>query len=374
MCKMLVTLMLAVHAAGATAALDAFWVSPQDTDPAIDAWLEPHYVAVNPAVRPRERLFVFIPGSYAIPSQYQMVVQAAANEGYLAIGLRYPNSWSVNFDVCGLSPNPDCHAQVREETLTGAAVSEDIFVTPANSIENRLAALLAYLEALRPGEGWGGFAERGAPAWGRVVVAGHSQGGGHVGFIAKRYDVSRGIMFAGGTDLFLGEGCCAGWLYGPQATAASKLFGFLHLQDSAPAYFAAWEALGLAALGPPRGVDNAAPPYGFAHELFTNRSFPPGAPPETFHNAIIVDAYLPLDAEDVPVYLPVWRYLLNVTTPLGNVDADWDVDLGDVGRLQAAFGRCSGDADFDVVSDLAFSGCVDVSDAMLLLGAVDGPR
>src|SRR2546426_5859691 len=41
--------------------------------------------------------------------------------------------------------DPNCSGNLRLEVLTGADVSANVSVTPANSIDNRLAKLLGYL-------------------------------------------------------------------------------------------------------------------------------------------------------------------------------------------------------------------------------------
>jgi hypothetical protein len=46
---------------------------------------------------------------------------------------------------------------VRLEILDGTDRTPLVDVDRANSIENRLIKLLQYLDANRPGEGWGGF-------------------------------------------------------------------------------------------------------------------------------------------------------------------------------------------------------------------------
>ena len=52
----------------------------------------------------------------------------------------------------------------------------------------------------------------------------------------------------------------------------------------------------------------------------------------------------------------------------GDFDQDGDVDLADLQRLLAAYGKCSGDAGFDSAVDIDQSGCVDLSDLQFLLG------
>src|SRR5579864_8153507 len=43
---------------------------------------------------------------------------------------------------------------------------------------NRLVKLLGKLDHDHPSDGWGQYLDNGAPRWGRITVAGHSQGAG----------------------------------------------------------------------------------------------------------------------------------------------------------------------------------------------------
>src|SRR3989454_8797409 len=62
--------------------------------------------------------------------------------------------------------DPNCSGNLRLEVLTGADVSANVSVTPANSIDNRLAKLLGYLADQYPAEGWSRFMEDdGTPKW-----------------------------------------------------------------------------------------------------------------------------------------------------------------------------------------------------------------
>lgn len=304
------------------------WIFPADTDPAIDQWLEPHFVSRHSGPPARDRLFVFLAGSYALPAVYQDIVRTAADEGFPAVGLRYPNSWSVNLDLCGFSTDRDCHEKARLEILDGVDASGLIEVTPVNSLSNRLVRLLEYLDGLEPEAGWSSYVRNGRPVWERMIIAGHSQGGGHAAFIASRHEVGRVVMFAGGADLFFGRGF-APWL-GSHVTPSDRYWGFVHLQDTAQAFLGAWQILGLGEFGAPVSVDAAVLPYGGSHQLLTGLA--PAVPGE-YHAAVVADAFTPRDALGRPVYLPVWRYLMSWSRPRMDFDGDGDVDDQDMARM-----------------------------------------
>ncbi|GEM_PF-1029012 len=287
-------------------------IPPQATDPEIDDWLEPHVVYLDPGAPPRDRLFVHLPGSFGVPENSQLILQEVARQGIPAVGLRYPNRWTV-IGLCRRSPDPDCSAKVRGEILDGRDRTPLVTVTPANSLRNRLVKLLLYLDARYPEEGWDRFLQGGAAgaevAWERVIVSGHSQGGGHAAFLARSYEVARVVMFGSPGDFVGTPGNLAPWLVGPHATPSERYFGFSHRRDSGyPYHVQAWEALGLGAFGPPRGVDGADPPYGGSHMLYTD-ALPATRSFRDAHGAVVVDRKTPRNPDGTPLYAPVWRYL-----------------------------------------------------------------
>ncbi len=282
------------------------FVLPQATDPAIDDWLEPHVVYFDPGVSPRDVLFVHLPGSFGVPENSRLILREVVRQGIPAIGLRYPNSWTVA-RLCRGSSDPACHERVRHEILTGEDRTPLVTVTPANSIEHRLLSLLRYLSARYPGEGWERFLEGEELDWSKFIVSGHSQGGGHAAFIAQVHEVARVVMFASPGDR-LGEQP-APWLRGSHATPAERYFGFSHRRDRGwPSFERSWEALGLDAFGPPRSVDGAAPPYGNTHQLYTD-ALPATGSFADAHGAVVVDRKTPRLPDGRPRFAPVWRYL-----------------------------------------------------------------
>src|SRR6266576_6744753 len=53
-------------------------IAPQATDPAIDRFLDDHYVWLDTTARTNHKLFVFLPGTGQNPSIFQLVQQEAA--------------------------------------------------------------------------------------------------------------------------------------------------------------------------------------------------------------------------------------------------------------------------------------------------------
>ncbi|MFM8566208.1 MAG: BPSS1187 family protein [Gemmatimonadota bacterium] len=283
-------------------------VLPSATDPGIDVANDPH-IATNPSptIAPVGRLFVFLPGTGGVPANQQLIQSTAAARGYHAIGLTYPNPTAVGV-LCADDIDPECFWDVRREVITGLNTSARIQVTPANAIVNRLEKLLTYLQAQYPAEGWGQYLLAGRIDWSRVTLAGHSQGGGHVGVLTKLVALDRAVYFSSPADWRQVANTPATWLSRPNITAASRQFAFIHEQDQLVPELQAranWVALGLDAFGPVTNVDGMNPPYGNSHRL-TTRAIPLLA--GSYHGATVVDAGTPRTG-GTPTFQPVWIYL-----------------------------------------------------------------
>lgn len=284
-------------------------IIPSTTDPGIDSNNDAH-VAVNPGleVLARGKLFVFLPGTGAVPTMQQLILGTAVARGYHAIGLSYPNAIAVGV-LCADDIDPDCFWNVRREIITGVNTSDRIQITPANAITNRLEKLLRHLHTQYPAEGWGQFLVSGAIDWSRVTVAGHSQGGGHVGVLAKLVGLDRAVYFSSPADWRQVSNAPATWLSRPNLTAASRQYAFIHEQDQLVPVAQAranWMALGLDAFGDVTSIDGAAVPFGNSHRL-TTRTVPALA--GSYHGATVVDAATPRTVSGAPLFESVWIYL-----------------------------------------------------------------
>ena len=284
-------------------------IVPATTDAAIDVGNDPH-VVVNPSpvIAPAAKLFVFLPGTGAVPTMQQLILATAAARGYHAIGLAYPNPTAIGV-LCADDVDPECFWDVRREVITGLNTSARIQVTSANAIVNRLEKLLAYLQAQYPAEAWGRYLVGGNVDWSRVTVAGHSQGGGHVGVLAKLVSLNRAVYFSSPADWRQTANSPAAWLARPNVTPASRQFAFIHEQDQLVPVAQAranWIALGLGAFGAVTTVDGASAPFGASHQLLT-RATPLLA--GSFHGATVVDAATPRAADGSPLFAAVWGYL-----------------------------------------------------------------
>lgn len=307
--------LLAAHAAFAQR--QTFFVNPQLTDPQINIFLAQHYIARNPAIAQRNQLMVFFPGTNGTPFNYRTFINLAADMGFHSLGLTYVNGDGVN-ELCGPTGDLNCYGNVRLEIFDGTDRSTLVSVNRPNSIENRLIKLLIYMQQIDPAANWSQYLDANNQVrWDRIVVAGHSQGGGHAGIIGKNKRVARAIMFAA-MDFSGFRNSVANWILAPSVTPNSEFYGFSHQLDEEVNYTIlstrAWVAYGMDAFGSPVNVESIAPPYNNVHSL--NSNFPMIPSGSNYHGAVVVDTRFPVDQNGVSIYEPVWRYLLNTTSPL----------------------------------------------------------
>jgi hypothetical protein len=285
---------------------------PSATDPGIRLKDEPH-LALAPSSPERGQLFLFLPGSYAEPMNYRTILNEGARLGLHTLGLCYENSQSVNFDLCGRSRSETCHYNARLENLTGEDHTDALAIGPADALLNRLRKALAYLVQHQPQVNWGQFldSQTGEPLWERIVVAGHSQGGGMSLFIASRFRVARAVSFAG-LDWIGLLNRPAPWASDSLwATPPTRLYGFTHIQDDVyanqPAF---WESIHM--IGPIVEVDTCRDVGYYGSHMLTTR-LPPrafGNDTANFHGSIVVGAYSPRDSTGNYAYAATWAYLL----------------------------------------------------------------
>lgn len=286
--------------------ISLYQVSPQITDPKIDNWLEPHYIAVDESRSIHQKLFVFFSGSYGKPQRQKLILIEAAIAGYLAINLRYPNTWTVA-GLCQYSRDLNCHEKIRSEIIDGDRRSHQIEIGRSNSIENRLVKLLLYLDRHHPQQNWLDYLTGDSPKWESIVVAGHSQGGGQAAILGKKYNVARVIMLAAPGDYNQELNAPAAWLSAPMVTPPERYYGLVHLRDRGlERILTAWEALGMAVCGPVINIESQLPPYESSSRLLSDRV---PARHDKYHGSVATDPTTPKLHDGSPAYRSVWRYL-----------------------------------------------------------------
>lgn len=276
-------------------------ILPSTVNHGVDQFYNAANVVIPPASKPRNVLFVFLPGSDGIPSQYELIVREAAMRGYHAIGLEYVNGLPVDL-VCSEATDPNCWGDYRDEVLTGRNTSALIDVPRVDSIEARLYDLLRYLAKQYPNEGWGRYVTPVDPVWKAIAIGGHSQGAGDALYAAKLHPFARVCAIEGPAD----RGSfvkMAAWLQQPGPIGGGREYGFANKDDemlSYPDMLQQWNALHIE--GTPVNVGSHQPPYDDSHRLFTVLS---GVPLYT-HNVTAVDALTPIGPDGIPVFAPVW--------------------------------------------------------------------
>jgi hypothetical protein len=242
---------------------------------------------------------------------YRQVLRCASDHGFHALGLMYPNSPAVG-DLTSAEP-PDAAGKVRLEIIDGTDRTALVSVNRANSIENRLITALLHLQSIAPSENWSQFLGTGnSIRWDRILVSGHSQGGGHAGMISRVQTVTRAILF-NASDWNNSAARPADWMFMSSATPAARVFGIGHLRDplvTAPQIRLGWSALGLAALGIETPPESAAFPFAYTHQFMTDVEPQDNSSTMNYHGATVVDPRTPLDAFSLPLLRPFWSHLL----------------------------------------------------------------
>jgi hypothetical protein len=307
---------LILFGAGSVSARGAA-VSPAETDPAIRSALHDHYAVVNPWASRRGVLFLFFPGTKSHAMNYKMLCETAADRGFHAISLQYVNDVSAN-QKCSGSRNLECHENMRREVLFGADFSPHVNVSRPNSAENRLVKLLRYLADQYPLDGWEQYLTAGdVPRWSRILVAGHSQGGGHAALLGKYYSTAGVIMFAS-MDYNFTLDKAGSWINKRSNTPIEKFFAAAHTMDEVMPIMAMrkyWNAFGFKDIGPVINIDVIGFPYANSNTLITSikptRPVKPGKNSAVYHNLLCMDADTPLLKDGKPALHDLWVYLLN---------------------------------------------------------------
>lgn len=285
---------------------------------------ETPHVTINPSpsVAQRGRLLVFLPGTQGRPNQYIYILRAGAARGFHAIGLNYPNQTAMG-TFCQNSTDIECYWTSRNVVVFGGGVpvAGQSPVSKADSIVNRLEKLLAWMQITYPVEGWGQFLlANGTVDWSKVVLAGHSQGGGHVGVLAKSVVLHRAVYFSSPADWYDTTNTPASWTRArPNVTPANQQYGFGSDDDTLVpnAYaFTHWNGIGMPKpTSGPVLVDTSAPPFAESRQLRTAQAPSPASsaisPSLRYHGLTAVDASTPLDPSGRPLFdiNGVWAYL-----------------------------------------------------------------
>ena len=134
--------------------------------------------------------------------------------------------------------------------------------------------------------------------------------------MAQRYELARAVFFSSPADT-----CLSGpakklpeWSQWPLKTPADRLYGLSHLREKGrDNHQLNWDNLGMGTGGCLVNVDSSHPPYDGANMLVTavepaSEPCPSSGACDAAHGATVAD--VPMDAENKPVLLQAWQYLL----------------------------------------------------------------
>ncbi len=295
------------------AQIATYSVPPIATNAGYAANQDSSYVAYDSTVASNNRLLFFIGGTSSKPFDYTDFVDLAATLGYHAIDIAYPDTPEVA-TVCKNSPDSLCYDLYRQQKCFGTPVSTANIDT-LNSIVMRAYYLVAYLDSIYPTQGWGQFISGGQLVWSKVAISGHSQGSGHAMYIAKQMNCERVAMFSGVDDYSLYFNQPAHWIGLPGTTPSERIYGFNSISNEGVPFdtlLRIQNLLGMFAYGDSVDVDSVSPPYRYSHSLCSDAlpDHPTGS--SYYHNCTVANFNTPL-VGGVPLYTPVWTYMLTDT-------------------------------------------------------------
>jgi hypothetical protein len=214
----------------AASSLVVYEIKPSATDSSIHRFDEPNVVVFDRSLSTAPQLVVFMPGTDGKLRNTMGLLRVVASQGYRVIGLEYNDSPAV-IQVCPRKP-PSCSSDFRRKRIFGDGISSVVDNTAAESIVNRLAKLLRYLDQTHPRESWSDYLHGDTPDWSRIVVSGLSQGAGMAAYIAQRERVARVVLFSSPWDYSLDSHSLAPWIGEPSVTPPELWFAEYHRREN----------------------------------------------------------------------------------------------------------------------------------------------
>ncbi|MBT8327720.1 MAG: T9SS type A sorting domain-containing protein [Bacteroidia bacterium] len=291
--------------------LKVIQVRASDTDSEIPFELAKHFAFYNPTAVARNTLVVHLVGSFDNPLNTIKYPSLAANNGFHVVSLKYKNGISSQ-GACKNSTDSNCYSNFRKEIIEGVDVSDEVDVDSTNSIQNRLHKLLLFLQNEHPNQNWEQFIKSDIVYWSKVIVSGHSQGGGHAAYLGQSKLLKRIIMFSSPNDWSNHFGSPAHWLDDPKTTPIQRYYGFNNLNDDVVDFshqYQIWQNIGLTSLQDTIFIGDSTFKSSGSSILYTDYDMPGTS---VNHNATVRDSDTPLNNDNTPIYSDVWLYLLGI--------------------------------------------------------------
>jgi len=99
-------------------------INPSQTGYGIEMIHGPHLAVYNTSATPVKKLFLMIPGTAGIATDFRMMDSIIAGMGYHVISLDYKNN--VVTTVCTNSKDSMCFDNFRQEIMFGTPVSDSV--------------------------------------------------------------------------------------------------------------------------------------------------------------------------------------------------------------------------------------------------------
>jgi len=286
----------------ASDSLVKYWIDPAATDSSIKRFDYPQYVVFERRVKASAPLLVFLPGTDGRPANTTDFANAAARQGYRAIGLSY-NDVPAVAQLCPRDPDPRCADKVRQKRIFGDDVTRLIDDRKEESIVNRLVKLIETLQREHPDDRWDVYLENGKPKWDRIAVSGLSQGAAMAAYIAQKNQVARVVLFSSPWDNYGRQQTLSHWVtLGAGATPSDRWYASYHRSEPmAPVVARAYSALRIPSdhirvftLEPPRANAKGEMPY---------------------HPSGVGNGATPRLPDGTPAYLDAWQFMLGDMRP-----------------------------------------------------------
>lgn len=285
-------------------------IKPSQTEKEINDPNGDYLVATSKTLAKKDKLVLFLPGTFGNPDDYSLLNSWLADQGYYSISISYPNDSAV-VNVCKNNQDEDCAGKIREERFDGKDKSDLVNVNSVNSIENRVQKLLVYLDKTDKNNTWSQFLENGEIKWSKIIISGHSQGGAMAAYIAKKRLVDRVVMFSGPGDWDYKIEKPSKWLYEPSITPADRYFATRHAREPSTEIIKSnFEILGLSEFGAEKEYLNNSN-LNNTHQILLN--IEPKEPSiaifNNFHSSSTTDKFTPVNIDGKPILAEVWQFL-----------------------------------------------------------------